>query len=178
MPTYVSLLRAVNVGGRVVPMSTLRAAYESLGFDNVRTYIQTGNVVFATKERTASAVAKRVEYVLARETGLHVPVLLRTAAEMQTVVGANPFVVRPGADKTVHVTFLAARPPAARVNAIDRAKFAPDEFVVNGREIYGRYPNGYGRTKMNNMFFERALATNATTRNWNTVVKLAELAAS
>jgi uncharacterized protein (DUF1697 family) len=173
---FVSLLRAVNVGGRTVPMGTLREAYESLGFANVQTYIQSGNVVFSTKERSASAVSKRIEAALAHETNLVVRVLLRTGAEMQSIVERNPFPVSAGNAKTLHVTFLASRPAAARVNAIDRARFAPDEFVLDGREIFGRYPNGYGRTKMNNVFFERALGIDATTRNWNTVCRLAELA--
>ena len=177
MPTYVSLLRAVNVGGRTVPMGTLRETYESLGFENVRTYIQSGNVLFATKERGAAAVAQRIESGLARVTGLDVRVLLRTAAEMQAIVDRNPYPASGSTGKTVHVTFLAGRPATARVQAIDSTRFAPDEFVLDGREIFGRYPNGYGRTKMNNTFFERALAIDATTRNWNSVCKLAELAA-
>jgi uncharacterized protein (DUF1697 family) len=176
MPTYVSLLRAVNVGGRTVPMATLREAYESLGFADVQTYIQSGNVVFTTNERSATAVGKRIEAALARETKLDVRVLLRTAAEMQAVVERNPFRISAENAKTLHVTFLASRPPAARVKAIDRAKFAPDEFVLEGREIFGRYPNGYGRSKMTNVLFERALGIDATTRNWNSVCKLAALA--
>lgn len=175
MPTYVSLLRAVNVGGRTVPMTVLREVYESLDYTNVRTYIQSGNVVFTTKERSPSAVASGIEGALRRATKLDVRVLLRTGDEMHAIAEHDPF---PGKDSSkLHVTFLASRPSARLLKEIDRAKFAPDEFVLDGREIYGFYPNGYGRTKMNNMFFERVLGLDATTRNWNTVAKLAELAA-
>ncbi len=157
-------------------MGTLREAYESLGFDDVRTYIQSGNVVFATKERSAATVAQRIQVALAAAASLDVPVLVRTAAEMQAIVDQNPYPVSATTAKTLYVTFLATRPVAARVNAIDRDRFAPDEFVLEGREIYGCYPNGYGRTKMNNMFFEKAFGIDATTRNWNSVRKLTELA--
>jgi uncharacterized protein (DUF1697 family) len=170
MPRFVALLRGINVGGaRKVPMSSLRVLFESLGFTDVRTYIQSGNVEFAGTG-TAARVRTTIEKGIANEFGFDVTVLLRTRAELAAIVKRNPY----GED--AYVTFLSEPADAKRVKAIDPAPFAPDEFVVHGREVFLRCPNGYGRTKINNTFFERKLATQATTRNWRTVTTMLEWA--
>src|SRR5215207_596940 len=98
MPAYVSLLRAVNVGGRrSVPMAPLRALYESLGFENVQSYVQSGNVVFESNQRAAAPLRARIEKAITGEFGIHVDVALRSAAELRKVVAANPYVT-PKAD--------------------------------------------------------------------------------
>jgi len=165
----IALLRGVNVGGRKVPMAALREAFEGLGHTNVRTYIQSGNVVFDTKG-AAPAVRTALERAIDKTFGLDVTVLLRAPPELAQVAKQNPF----GAD--AYVTFLDGPPDRKRVAALDPSPFAPDEFRVVGQEVYVRCPNGYGRTKINNTFFEKKLATRATTRNWNTVVTLLEWA--
>ena len=167
MKRYVALLRGINVGGRAkVAMADLRAVFESLGFDDVRTYIQSGNVVFgSSKTVDAAAVEKRI----AAEMGVEPTVLLRTAKEMATVAEGNPFADTDG----LHVTFLAAKPKGT----VEVPEGQPDELAVVGREVYLRCPNGYGRTKVNNTFLEKQLGVPATTRNWKTVTTLAELAA-
>jgi uncharacterized protein (DUF1697 family) len=170
VPTYVALLRGVNVGGRKLPMSDLRASFDSLGHTDVRTYIQSGNVVFRAPAGSKAPVRKAIEGAITRDSGLDVTVLLRTRAELASVVKRNPF----GDD--AYVTFLDDKPDRTRVAAIDPKPFVPDEFVVDSREVFVRCPNGYGRTKINNTFFERKLATKATTRNWNTVTLLLEWA--
>ena len=176
MTTYVALLRGVNVGGRTVAMEKVRALFVAAGHEQVATYIQSGNVTFDSSRRDAAALAADIEARMGRELGLDVSVLLRSAKELARVVAANPFL--PGrADPTkLHVTFLARAPKASSTAAIDATPFAPDEFVVHRREIYVHCPTGYGRTKLNNTFFERRLAVEATTRNWNSVTKLAQLA--
>jgi len=165
----IALLRGVNVGGRTLPMAGLRDAFEQLGHAGVRTYIQSGNVVF---DATGSAARVRaaIEQAIDRTFGLEVTVLLRTPAELAKVAAQNPF----GAD--AYVTFLDGAPDRKRVAALDPAPFAPDEFRVIGSEVYVRCPDGYGRTKINNTFFEKKLATRATTRNWRTVETLLEWA--
>ena len=102
--------------------------------------------------------------------------LLRSARELARVVGGNPFPPDRAEPAKLHVTFLARAAEASTVAAIDPNAFAPDEFVHRGHEIYVHCPTGYGRTKLNNTFFERRLAVGATTRNWNSVTKLAQLA--
>jgi uncharacterized protein (DUF1697 family) len=179
VPVYVSLLRAVNVGGRKLPMADLRSLYKHQGHHDVVTYVQSGNVVSRSATRTAAAVARAIGAAIEAELGLEVEVLVRTPAELERVLAANPFLggrhTNPD-PKTLHVTFLAVAPAATRVADLDGSAFAPDEFRIAGREIYLSCPHGYGTTKINNAWFERKLAVAATTRNWRTVGKLVELA--
>jgi len=177
VPVYVSLLRAVNVGGRKVPMAELRALFEELGHDDVVTYVQSGNVVSRVTTRSAAAVERSVSMAIGAAFGFEVDVLVRTPKQMQAVLDGNPFSggSAPPAPKTLHVTFLATTPAAARVHELDGSAFAPDEFRVDGRTVYLSCPNGYGTTKITNAWFERKLQVPATTRNWNTVTTLLEL---
>lgn len=177
MPTYVSLLRGINVSGRNrIAMADLRALYEAHGHHDVVTYVQSGNVVSRTNTRNAAAVARAIEQAIADDLGLDVNVLVRTPADLAKVVRANPFPGQ-GADVSkLHVTFLTEPAPAAKVAALDPDAFAPDGFSVHGREVYVHCPDGYGRTKINNTWFERKLGVAATTRNWKTVNQLVELA--
>jgi uncharacterized protein (DUF1697 family) len=170
VPTYIALLRGVNVGGKKLPMADLRNTFAGLGHSEVRTYIQSGNVVFTAKSGGKDKVRAAIEEAIARDSKLPVSVLLRTPAELTSVLQRNPF----GAD--AYVTFLDTKPTATQIGAIDPERFAPDEFAVDGREVFVRCPNGYGRTKLNNTFFERKLATKATTRNYKTVKLLEEWA--
>ncbi len=151
-------------------MPDLRARFESLGHTDVRTYIQSGNVVFTAPAGAPARVRSVIEHDLEREFGFEVTVLLRTPADLAGVMKRNPF----GAD--AYVTFLDGVPDRGRIAAIDPAPYAPDEFKVHGNEVFVRCPNGYGRTKINNTFFERKLATKATTRNWKTVTTMREWA--
>lgn len=170
--THVALLRAVNVGGRKVNMKALTAVFEGLGLSDVTTYVQSGNVVFKAAEHP---LPETLEAAIEQEFGIDVTVLLRTSRELAAVVKRNPF-LEAGADRTqLYVTFLAETPDKDALAAVDTAKFEPDAFRLAGRELYLRFPNGYGRTKLSNDFFERRLQLRATTRNWNTVTKLMEL---
>lgn len=173
MPTYVALLRGINVGGRrKIAMSDLRTTFEALDYTDVRTYIQSGNVVFSVKSGSAAVVRSAIERRLEHDYGLDVTVILRTRSELATTLKNNPF----GAD--AYVTFLEAVPDRARLAAIDAARYAPDEFAARGREVFIRCPNGYGNTKINNALFERMLGLRATTRNYKTVKTLSEWTAS
>jgi uncharacterized protein (DUF1697 family) len=170
--TLVALLRGVNVGGKVkVPMAELREELADLGLKDVVTYIQSGNVVFRTGEKdVGAAIEKRIE----AKYGLNVSVILRTLPELRRIAKRNPF---PRADKSrLHVVFLAGKPKA-------RAELEPerspgDEFAVKGREVYLHLPNGAGRTKLTLDYLERRLGVAGTQRNWNTLLKLVELAGS
>jgi uncharacterized protein (DUF1697 family) len=171
--TYVALLRAVNVGGRKLAMPDLRRIVSELGAEDVVTYVQSGNVAFSSGER-AGALAPALEEAIRAATGLDVRVLLRTRKELERALTANPLL--DGRDQSkLHVTFLEHKPAAARVRALGTDAFEPDEFRVVGREVYLHCPNGYGRSKLTNAFFERRLDVAATTRNWKTVGKLLEL---
>jgi uncharacterized protein (DUF1697 family) len=170
MPRYVALLRGINVGGKhPVPMAKLRALCESLDLTDVSTYIQSGNVVFASKRAITPAA---FEKVLRSEFGFEIPVVLRTEAELARVIKGDPF---PKADRSnLHVGFMAKKPTAAAVKQIDHDRFLPEEVVVKGCEIYFNLPNGMGRAKLPGAV-DRALKLPTTVRNWNTVTKLLAL---
>jgi uncharacterized protein (DUF1697 family) len=175
VPVYVSLLRAVNVGsGRAAPMATVREVFESLGHRDVVTYVQSGNVVSTSSARRAATVAADAGAALRDQLGLDTVVIVRTAAELRAVVEGWPFPADPAASRAAHVTFLAERPS---VGLPELAAYAPDEALLARREVYLRLPDGMGRTKLNNAFFERRLGVPATTRNWRTVTELVRLSA-
>jgi uncharacterized protein (DUF1697 family) len=169
------MLRGVNVGGRGLAMADFSAALTGLGYDRVTTYVQSGNAVVRAPG-TAKGVTTAVAGMLAEEFGLDVPVLVRSRTELTEVVAGNPFLDREDDPTKLHVTFLAVRPGASRIEP--PAGTGRDTFEVAGREVYLHCPGGYGRTKLTNDFFERRLGVVATTRNWRSVVALSDLAAA
>ena len=178
MPTYISLLRGINVSGqKKVPMAELREVYEALGFASVQTYIQSGNVIFQSEETKVAVLRDRLEEAIRQFFGFDVVVLLKTAEGLRQVVEHPLFSSRSETINYLYITFLAARPDPARVAALSPPEPGGDEFQVVNREVYVFCPNGYGRTKLNTTFFERALKVHATTRNGKTTRKLLELAA-
>jgi uncharacterized protein (DUF1697 family) len=177
VPVFIALLRGVNVGGNTLSMARLRALCGELGAENARTYVQSGNVVFAAP---GSAVrwATALERKLAGESRLTVTVIVRTAAEMAKVLDGNPFLKEKGIDPAkLHVTFLQQVPAKTALRAHASLKAGVDRFKLAGTEIYLHCPNGYGRTKLSNNALEKALRVRATTRNWNTVNKLHQMGA-
>ena len=178
MPSYVAMLRGINVSGsKPVKMEALRTSFEALGFKNVRTYVQSGNVVFEAKERVAAPLGPKIVARIKRDFGFDVPVLVLSADELARVVEENPFVEERGVDLTkLHVTFLAAVPASAGLKKMAGVSSGRDTFRCLGTSIYLLCPDGYGNTKLSNNAFERALGAVATTRNWKTVTALAALA--
>lgn len=175
--TFVALLRGVNLGARnKVSMADLRALFADLGHQDIATYVQSGNVIFKSRIADAAKLTGEIEKRIDRDLGLTVTVLLRTKPQLARVVHSNPF-AEPEPTK-LHVTFLADAPGRARVRELEAAQFGPDEFRVVGKEIYLHTPRGYGRTKLSGAYFEKQLRVAATTRNWRTVTKLAELASA
>jgi uncharacterized protein (DUF1697 family) len=172
------MLRGVNVGGHnLIKMEALRTLYESLGLLDAQTYVQSGNVVFRTKERNLAALAKRIEDGIQRDFGFRPGAVLRTTSELRDAIAKNPFAARQDIDpRSLLVTFLSAAPDAeSRGNALAIKTF-PEELRIDGREVYIYFPNGMGRPKMSWPRIEKALKTFGTGRNWNTVTKLLEIA--
>jgi uncharacterized protein (DUF1697 family) len=165
-----ALLRGVNLGKRQVKMADLRAAVEALGHTDVETYLQSGNVVF-----TSGGSTDDLSSALTAALGMEIAVVLRTGKELAKIVAGNPY---PVDDPTkVVVTFLSERRRVNAVKDIDQSQFAPDEFTFTGRELYVKLPNGQARSKLMEVLAKRDLGTIATTRNWRTVVALAEMTA-
>ncbi len=176
MTTYAALLRGINLGSHAkIKMPALRQVFLDLGHADVQTYLQSGNVVFTSDDEDADTLATAIERRIKHDLDLTVPVLLRSQAELAEVVANNPFLKQQADPATLHVTFLADEPDRERVAGIDPAFGEPDAFSIVGRELYLVCPSGYGRTKLNNNFFERRLKVGATTRNWKTVTKLHDL---
>jgi len=177
MPLHLALLRGINVGGRHrLPMADLAAAFAAAGARDVRTYIQSGNVVYRARAADARRIPARVAAALAARLGFAVPVVGRTIGEWRAVVRGNPF-LHAGADPDAcHVACLADRPAVARVGALDPDRSAPDRFAVRGREVYLHLPNGVARTRLTNAWLDAQLGTVSTLRNWRTVCALLALA--
>jgi uncharacterized protein (DUF1697 family) len=176
--TYIALLRGINVGGhKVIKMDQLRTAFEGLEFENVATYVQSGNVVFKSPRKTPADLSKKIEEMLLRRFNMSVPVIVRTAEEVDDVIRNNPFLNERGIDVgRLHVTFLSLTPQKTAMKGLDAIAAGPDRFHCRGREIYLHCPNGFGGTKLSINAFEKVLAVGATTRNWNTVNKLYKMA--
>ncbi len=176
--TYIALLRGINVGGhKLIRMEQLRKSIEALGMGNVRTYVQSGNVVFQAPKQPATALQQKLEQKIARDFGHAPSVIVRTAAEIAAVLGKNPFSRRTGIDLArLHVTFLSDAPSKTALKALLARDVKPDEFQCVGKEIYLYLPNGFAKTKLNISLFEKLLSVRATTRNWNTVNRLSEMA--
>lgn len=169
---FVALLRGINVGGKnSLPMKALAELFEAAGARDVRTYIQSGNVVFRAGEARVGALCDAVSRAISKSFGLEIPLVLRSAADFARVAAAHP--LSSGADpKTLHVAFLAEVPAPAQVRSLDPERSPPDRFVVRGRELYLCCPNGIAKTKLTNAYLDRVLGTTSTLRNWATVQKL------
>jgi uncharacterized protein (DUF1697 family) len=171
--SYAALLRSVNVGGRKVSMADIRDLFGSLGYSDVATYVQSGNVVFKSSS-AAATMTDSIESAVRTLAGFEVDVFIRSAKDLRTILKKHPFLDRTDDGTKLHVTFLSERPTKEKVSDLPTTKDS-DELLVDGREIYLYCPNGYGNTKLNNAFLERKLSVRATTRNWKTVIKLVEM---
>jgi uncharacterized protein (DUF1697 family) len=175
--TYVALLRGINVGGKnKLPMKHLAQIFVEQGCDDVRTFIQSGNVVFSAKPEAAVLLADRIIEQIAKRYTYRTPVILRTEEDLDAIVSNNPFLERGLPEDDLHVLFLADIPKASAIGSLDPNRSPPDEFAVHQREIYLRLPNGAGTTKLTNAYFDSRLSTTSTGRNWRTVTKLLALA--
>ena len=176
MPVVACLLRAVNVGGNSrMKMDLLRDLCTRLGFESPRTYVQSGNVVFGTKERNLARIASVLEDAIENECGFRPDVMVRTAADLRRVIATNPFAGRNLEPSRLLVTFLATPPGAAAAAALRALETQPDEVVLSGSELYAYYPNGVGRSKTP-VVLDKAIKIRGTARNWNSVTKLLEIA--
>jgi uncharacterized protein (DUF1697 family) len=179
MPRYVALLRSVNVAGHGrITMADLTRSFTALGYGGITTYIQTGNVLFSTPARNATRLASDIEGRLALDFGSAPAVILRTVPDMLRIGASSPYASQ-GADPAKHhVTFLAQAPTPEHLAALVLPKSGHDTLVIDGLEVYVHAPDGYAHSKLTGSFLERHLGVLSTTRNWNTVSKLCDLARS
>lgn len=177
MPVMIALLRGVNVGGSApVAMADVRHAVSDCGYDNVQTYVQSGNVVFSTTSRNTETVAERLRTALAQATTVQPDVVVRTREELQAVVRDNPYQDRAANVTQLHVVFVSGTGDAS-LAGLDLPRFLPEEAHARGRNIYLYLPNGAGRSKLSAAIARRK-GPAVTMRNWRTVTTLVELASA
>jgi uncharacterized protein (DUF1697 family) len=178
MTVVISMLRGVNVGGHnKIKMEALKAVYKALKLRDAQTYVQSGNVIFATNERDLARVAKRIEDGIEKKFGFRPDVILRTATEMRDVVARNPFAKRRGIEPgKLLVSFLASDPGEEAREKVRQMKCDPEELRIEERELYIYFSNGSGRSKLSLAKLEKVLKTPITGRNWNSVTKVLEMA--
>jgi uncharacterized protein (DUF1697 family) len=180
MTTYIALLRGINVSGKnPITMAELRNSFSGLGFTGVQTYLQSGNVVFSTVKSEEGKLAAVIQKRIAHDLGLEIPVLVISAQELDAIVKSNPlWPVSGGDERLLHGTFLFLPVAPAGFQMLKLPAIEGERAVLAGKVILLHCPHGYGKTKLNNGYFERALKVPATTRNWRTVLALQELCAS
>lgn len=171
------MLRGINVSGqKKIKMDELRKLYESLGFELVQTYIQSGNVIFKTSLKDTSEIVNKIGEKIKQVFGYPVTIVLRTSDELESIVKRNPY-----EDKDlskVHVSFLSENQFEYSEEVLFEAKTGEEEFQILDKEVFLFLPHGSGRTKLTNNFLERKLGVKATTRNWRTINKILDIAQS
>lgn len=177
MQTYIAILRSINVSGqKIIKMAELREHLSSLGFSNLTTYIQSGNIVFQSEEKENSILESEIQQNIKVNYGFDVPVIVRTKDEWQKVVDDFPFNTEECDVTRLGFTFLKNKPAHIPVEEINKFKAVNDELVYDDKEIYLHIPDGFGKSKLTINVIERKLKVSATTRNWKTTQKLLEMA--
>jgi len=175
MKTYLAILRGINVSGtKLIKMTDLQSLSESIGLKTVRTYIQSGNVIFEAEKD--DNLAKKIEQKILEKYQFEVPVLVKTMEDMEKLIKENPFIKDETVDiQKLHVTFMENDPDNNPLDKIKGLEFGKDHYYITGKSIYLYCPDGYGRTKLNNNFFESKLKVRCTTRNWKTVNEIMKI---
>ena len=177
MPIYVSMLRGINVGGnKIIKMDKLRSSLEAMGLEGVKTYIQSGNVVFKTAKVSTSALSRKLEERILSDFGFSVSIISRSVDEITNTIANNPFLGKPGIDpEKLHVAFLSEAPAAAPLKKLAELTLAPDQSRCLGKEVYLYFPNGVSGSSLWKHPLDRVLSVEATTRNWKTVTTLHQM---
>lgn len=178
MKIYIAILRGINVSGqKSIKMTELKTMFESLNFGEVKTYIQSGNIAFKAKPGNDKDLQYQIHEAILKTFHFDVPVIVLDQTELKNIQENNPFLTNRYEDESkLHVTFLSDEPQKDLFEKLkEAAQFLPDEWILSGRAIYIFCPGGYGKTKLNNNFFEKKLKVIATTRNWKTVNELVSM---
>ncbi|MGY3052652.1 uncharacterized protein (DUF1697 family) [Pedobacter sp. UYEF25] len=178
MQTYISMLRGINVSGhKIIKMQTLRTMYQKLGFKEVTSYVQSGNVVFQAETHTEKKTAELISQEIKKEFDFEIPVLVLTVQSLKEIIKNNPFLKQSDKEEAFfHVTFLSEKPKPYEQELIELKKKKEEAIAFAEHAIYLFCPDGYGQTKLHNTFLENKLNVPTTTRNWKTTKKLIEIA--
>jgi uncharacterized protein (DUF1697 family) len=176
MARHILLLRGINLAARNrIAMADLRGVLEDAGFDDVRTYLQSGNVVVASKAKSDD-VARKTERLIAKHFGLDIAVVVRSRAQLAKIVERNPLQKVVKNPKRYQVSFLASKPGRDVIERVEGAAEPPEQVVAIGREIYAWHPETIARSRLWTLLAGQKLGVVATARNWTTVTSLLELA--
>lgn len=176
MKRYLALLRGINVSGqKLIKMADLRKILEASGLDQVETYVQSGNVFFSTEIRDRSVLQDLIRDSIKKEYGFEVPVLVKTPVEIEAILNNNPHIQNGKDPDRNYITLLFSIPENQRIEELKKVRFEPEEYIIDKDVIFFFSPNGYGRAKMNNNYFENKLDVMATTRNWKSMNKFREI---
>jgi uncharacterized protein (DUF1697 family) len=175
---YIAMLRGINIGAhKRMKMEKLRASCETLGFEQIATYIQSGNVVFKAPKLSPASVSEKIEKRIAADFGFEADVITRTREEFKKIIRANPLLKEAGVDESkLHMVFLAGAPSSEAIRKLQSLTLSPDRVRVTGKEIYFYFPNGVSGSSLWKHNLDRVLSIIGTMRNWNTVNKLLEMA--
>lgn len=178
MQTYISILRGINVSGhRIIKMDALKKLCLSLDFYNIKTYIQSGNIIFEAIPTENKIISNRLKIAIEKEFGYDVPVITLTQSELETIISSNPFVNDKSKDTSFfHITFLSDRPIKKNIDLLNPIDFKKDEYEIINKVIYLFCPDGYSNSKLTNNLIEKKLNVTATTRNWKTANELLKIA--
>jgi uncharacterized protein (DUF1697 family) len=177
MIKYLALLRGINVSGHnMIKMDALIKMLENMGFQNVETYIQSGNVFLESEEENAAGIGFKIKQEISKVFGYDVPVIMVSKTDLELCFKNNPYLKEKVCDiKKLYVAFISKELTAAAINDLKISNFKPDEAAIDGSRIYIKYAIGAGKTNLDQKYIEKKLNVVATIRNWNTVTKLLEM---
>lgn len=177
MKTHLALLRGINVSGHnMIKMDVLKTLLENMGYQNVRTYIQSGNVFIDSEEEHGASVGFAIKQEIFKQLGLDVPIVVISKEDLESCFKNNPFLKEKDCDtKKLYVAFISKELNSSAINDLKISQFKPDEATVDLSRIYIKYAVGAGKTRLDQKYIEKKLNVVATIRNWNTVTKLLEM---
>jgi uncharacterized protein (DUF1697 family) len=177
MTKYLALLRGINVSGHsMIKMDALKKMLENMGFQNVETYIQSGNVFFESEEENAASIGFKIKQEISKVFGYDVPVIMVSKTDLELCFKNNPYLKEKECDiKKLYVAFISKELTAAAINDLKISNFKPDEAAIDSNRIYIKYAIGAGKTNLDQKYIEKKLNVVSTIRNWNTVTKLLEI---
>ncbi len=179
MKKFIALLRGINVSGqKQIKMSELKTLFEEAGFQDAETYIQSGNVIFSSKKKSPAKISEIISSAVKMKFGFDVQVIVVIPDELEYVFKSNPFVKKNKDPEKLYIIFLSSIPSKENLAKLKAIDYSPEEYIVDNRNIFLFVPNGYGKAKLNNNFFEKKLNVYATTRNLRTIKALLEIVAS
>jgi uncharacterized protein (DUF1697 family) len=171
---YIAFIRGINVGGIVLKMDDLKKILDHAGFKKIQTYIQSGNAIFESSITNIPEIEKKIKSGIFKESGLDIVVIVKTKEELEKITASHPFEEKDN-QKGLYITILNTQPIENKVRELMDLKSDVDKFILKGDIVYSYYGDGYGKSKFTNNYIENKLSASGTTRNWNTMKKIAEL---